>query len=114
MKERYTPKSKLLIYTYASFYGYYYLSFRDVTLKEGDEEEFINALREFKNFYKEKGEQPSTYARDALYSLMKNSNLDWNKIWNNFSIQEFNGCLRELMDNLLRYIYLLFFGCFLL
>lgn len=103
-KSNYRPKSKYLRNAYDSFYGYHYLTFQPYMLfKEGQEDEFLETINEFKNYYSDTG-NADPVAEDALESIMQSSKLDWEKIWEKIDVKDYCGPLEKLFWQITHYI----------
>ncbi len=97
----YEPKSKYLKMYYESFYDFYYLSYKRYTsFKNGQEEEFLESVKELEQYYKEHGGHMDVAAENALKSIMDYSSLDWKMIWDKVDLRAFHGPLDEYIEYL--------------
>ena len=97
-------KSKYLVENWIRSDNYFLFTFKPyVTFEKGQENEFIEAIYELRDYYKKSGHM-DLRVNDTLKYIMKISDLDWNMIWQKTNIDEYFGPLDEYIACLLNHI----------
>ena len=104
-KENVGIKSQYLMLARQAFYGYNYLTFKSyIKFSKGQEEVFMDTIIEFKDYCKQHGGNADARAEDELKYIMENSEIDWNKIWEETDIEDYCGPLEAFIEKILCFI----------